>query len=210
MNDLLNNMISFISIHKNVSYLILFLWAMWESLFPISFLIYWEIFFLAWSILAWYWLLNIAIVAPLLIIWWFLGDNISYFLWKKYWFNIIKYIKGNRILWKIVNEKRFNIVDNFFKEKWWLWVLIARFSWPLARITPFLAGSFKLKYSTFIKYDIVWVILGIWLFIFVWYFFGRNFEQIINLISSYILVIIWIVCIIWTIIFLLKKNRIKK
>jgi len=182
---------------------------MWESLFPISFLLYWEVFFLAGSIMAWYWLLNIYIVAPLLICWWFLGDNISYFLWKKYWSNIIKYIKGNRILWKIVNEKRFNIVDRFFKEKWWLWVLIARFSWPLARITPFLAWSFKLKYSIFIKYDIVWVIWWIWLFIFVWYIFGRNFEQIINLISSYILVIIWIVCIILTIIFLLKKNRIK-
>jgi len=205
MHEVLNNLILFIENHKNIAYIILFLWAMWESLFPLSLFMYWEIFFLAWAILAWYWVLNIYIVAPLLIMWWFIGDNTSYFLWYKYWDKIINYLKQHKYFWKYLNNDNFNKLDKFFKEKWWLWVLIARFSWPLAWVTPFIAWSFGLKYKEFLKYDIVWVLGWIWLFIFVWYVFWKNFDWILNVLWNSILVIIWILIFLLIIYKFIKK-----
>jgi len=192
MHEILNNLILFIENHKNIAYIILFLWAIWEALFPLSLFMYWEIFFLSGAILAWYGILDIFIVVPILLFWWFLWDNSSYFLWKKYWDKIINFLKKHKYFWRYINTKNFDKLDNFFKERWWLWILIARFSGPLAWVTPFVAGSFGLKYKDFLRYDIIWVIWWIGIFIFVWYFFWKNFEWILDILWNSILMIIWL------------------
>jgi len=205
MNEILNNIMNYLEIHKNFSYIILFLWAMWESIFPLSFFMYWEIFFLSGAILAWYWILNIYIVAPLLILGWFFGDNISYFILKKYGYNILYFVENNKYLWKFLNKDKIYKVEKFFKQKWWMAVLIARFSWPLARITPFIAGTFKLKYNIFLKYDILGVLGWIGMFIVVWYFFWKNFEGIIGLIYNYIFELLILIIILLLILIYIKK-----
>ncbi len=207
MHDLLNNLIIFIENHKNIAYLILFLWSIWEAFFPFSLFLYWEIFFLSWSILAWYGILNIFIVIPVLLFWWLLWDNLSYFLWFNYWDKILSYFKKHRFFWKYLNEKNVNKLEKFFNEKWWYWVLIARFSWPLARITPFIAWTFKLKYKQFIKFDILWVVGWIWLFIFVWYFFWKNFDLILSILWNSIKIVILIIIMIILILSILKKYK---
>lgn len=205
MQEFLNNFMIFIESHKNISYIILFLWAMWESTFPVSFFIYWEVFFLAGSILAWYWILNIYIIIPILIIWWILWDNLSYFLWNRYWNSFLKYLRNHKYLSKILTKKRYNKIEKFFQEKWWIWIIIARLSWPLARVTPFVAWSFWLKYRIFLKYDIFWATLWISLFIIIWYFFGKNFNLILNYISDYLFVLAIFLFIILLVFYFIKK-----
>ena len=202
----LNNLILLVELHSHLAYLILFLWAVWDALFPLSFFIYWEIYFLAWAILAWYWILNIYIVSIILLIWWFIWDNISYYLGLNYWGKIISHLQKNTFFKKYLTKDNLDKIHNFVKEKWWISVLIARFSGPLSRITPFLVWIFWLKYKQFLKYDILWVIWGIWLFIVIGYFFWRNIQSIFFFFWNYFLkTILSIICVI-ILYKLIKKN----
>lgn len=204
MHELIDLLMNFISTHQNISYAILFLWSLWEAFFPFSFILYWEVFFLTGSILAWYWVLDIYIVTAVLLIWGVLWDNLSYLLWLKYGDKIISYLRVHKLFWRYISDENFSKVEWFFEKRWWLWIFISRFSWPLAWITPFLAWSFKLKYREFIKYDVLWVVLWIWIFIFAWYIFWKNFDLILNIMWKFILVTILLL-----IFFVFFKNPIK-
>ena len=202
----LHNLILFVELHNNLAYLILFLWSIWDALFPISFLVYWEIYFLAWSILAWYWILNIYLLIFVLLSWWFIWDNISYYMWYRYWNKIIWMLKKTNLLKDLLRKDKIEKINDFVQKKWWLSVLIARFSWPLSRVTPFFVWIFKLKYKEFIKYDILWVIGWIWSFIIVGYFFWKNIQKVFLFFWNYLIIIIWSIICVFLLYMLIKKN----
>ena len=106
MSYYLSILIEFIKNNENFSYFILFLWGLLDTLFPIWFFIYWEIFFLSGSILAWVWVLNIFYVTIVLYLWWIIWDSLSYYIWYKYW---------NTFLEKLFNKKWF---VKIFKQDW--------------------------------------------------------------------------------------------
>jgi len=88
--DIINNFIEFLINYHKLTYFILFLGSMFETIIGFSFFIYGEIFFLSGSILAGMGVLNIWYVMLVLYAGGIIGDNISYFLGKKYGLNIFK------------------------------------------------------------------------------------------------------------------------
>lgn len=198
MHEVLNSLITFVEAHKNYAYFLLFIGACIETIFPISVFVYGEVFFLAGSILAGIGLLKIWIIAPLLILWGIVWDNISFHLGRYFWKNILNFLRHHPFFWKILHQRNYQYLKKHFKERWGYTVFIARFWGPLSRITPFFAGSFKLPYSTFLLFNTPWVVWGIWMFIIVWYYFGQNFDSILNIIGEYLLWvwIVFVVCLI--------------
>jgi len=198
MKEYLDLISNYISNHQHYSYIILFIGATLDTLFPIGFFIYWEIFFLAWSMLAWLWILNIFYVSIVLYIWWVLWDSISFYLWYKYWDNFLNWLFNSKLFIRLFKKYWKDELLKTLEEKWWITIFLTRVWWPIARLTPFAIWSIKYKYTKFLKYNIPWVIFWISIFISVWYFFWTNYQNILNYIYNYIflfllIIISWII-----------------
>ena len=186
MSYYLSILIEFIKNNENFSYFILFLWGLLDTLFPIWFFIYWEIFFLSGSILAWVWVLNIFYVAIVLYLWWIIWDSLSYYIWYKYWNTFLEKLFNKKWFVKIFKQDWKQKLLEMLEKKWWITIFLTRVGWPLAWITPFVIWSTKYSYLKFIKYNIPGVIFWISIFISAWYFFGTNYQNILNYIYNYI------------------------
>ena len=68
----------------------------------------------------------------------------------------------------------------FFDRHGPLAVLIARLSGPLSWVMPALAGTFGLRYSSFLVFNTLGIVLGIGQFILVGYFFGSQIDSFLN------------------------------
>ncbi|WP_024786692.1 MULTISPECIES: DedA family protein [unclassified Lebetimonas] len=84
MSELINHFIKILIEYKEIAYFILFFGSMLETVIGFSFFIYGEIVFLSGAILAGMGILNIWIVTFVLYLGGIVGDNISYFLGRKY------------------------------------------------------------------------------------------------------------------------------
>jgi len=146
----------FFTHHTTLTYVILFLWSIAESLFPISIFIYGEIFFIGWALLAGSGILNIWIVFCLAVGWGIIGDNLSYFLWRRYGIPWLDSLQKKRIFSKFLTQENRKKWELFFKKYGGMSVFLGRFGGPLAWITPFFAGVLKLKYRKFIIFDTAW------------------------------------------------------
>lgn len=100
--------------------------------------------------------LNIWIVIPLLMFAAILGDNVNYYVGKRFGDYIMnsdkdRFIKKNHI------EKAKDFFDKNGKNS----IIIARFVPVVRTIVPFLCGSTKVKYSTFLTFSIIGAFLWV-------------------------------------------------
>ena len=185
------SVIAFLEANPNISYLILFLGSYFDTLFPMSFFTYGEIFFLSGAILAGTGYLNIWLVTLVCIVGGALADSSSFWMGKKY---------GQRLAYRVfkkentyLNLKNYSWAKAFFHKYGKKSVFFARLLGPLAWVTPFVAGTFNIKYRDFIKYNLPGVIIGIGEFMIVGYFFGFAYATFLGEIQRYILIIILVV-----------------
>lgn len=204
----ITSLMNFLSTYKNLTYLILFLGSFFETVIGFSFFVYGEIFFLTGAILAGTGVLNIWIVIIVLYAGGLLGDSTSYFLGKKYGFKLYKSLENKIFFRNYLNQKNYNKGIRLFEKYGGYSVFFARFMGPLSWITPFLAGTHKLDYKVFIKYDIPAVIFGIGQFIVIGYFAGANYKILLTLFSKYLFVIFFILLSLIIIYYYLKKKKI--
>jgi membrane-associated protein len=184
--------------HESIAYLVLFLGAYFETLVGVSFFIPGEIFFLSGSILAGAHILNIFYIIPIFYIGAALGDSSSFFIGLRFGAGVFRKDR------KILSSENFEKGERFFKKYGAKAVFFARLLGPLSWITPFLAGTYKLKYKEFLKYNIPGVLAGVGQFIIVGYFFGSQIGVILPLFERYI----WIVIIsVITILFLIRRIK---
>jgi len=207
---IIDQFIGFLIHYKEFAYAILFAGSMFETIIGISFFVFGEIFFLSGAILAGMGILNIWIVILVLYSGGILGDNLSYFIGKKYGISFYNKLKKMRLLNKLINEDNFGKGSNFFNKHGALSVFLGRLLGPLSWITPFIAGTYKLEYKKFLPYEMIGAIIGIGQFIIVGYFFGKHFDIVLTLIDTYIFVIIFIVIICLFILYYIKKKKILK
>lgn len=191
--------------HKEEALLILFLGSYFETIIGFSFFVFGEIFFLAGSILAGMGILNIWEVIAVLYIGGILGDSTSYYIGSRYGEGIYNRLKRVGYINHYINDKNYDRGVSFFKKKGAISVFFARLLGPLSWITPFIAGVYKLNYKTFLLYNIPGVIIGIGQFIIAGYFFGRHFDAILSLISTYVVWMFFIVTALIFLYFYLKK-----
>ncbi len=179
--------------HQQEAYIILFLGAFFETLIGPSFFIPGEIFLLAGSILGGTYVLNIWYVALALYSGALLGDNSSYFIGYRSSGTIFK--EGRRIF----NPENYKKGAAFFSRYGNRAIFLARILGPLSWITPCLAGVYRVRYSTFLIYNTPGIFVGIGEFLIVGYFFGNQYQTILNIIQYYFLIIIVIVIAIFAI-----------
>jgi membrane-associated protein len=176
---------TWLSGHESIAYLVLFLGAYLETLIGVSFFVPGEIFFLSGSILAGAHVINIFYVIPAFYVGAALGDSSSYFLGRRFGVGVFKKDR------KILSTENFDKGERFFQKHGAKAVFFARLLGPLSWITPFLAGTYKLKYKDFLKYNIPGVIVGIGEFIVVGYFFGSQIGVILPLVERYIAILVF-------------------
>ena len=100
--------------------------------------------------------LNIWIVIPLLMFAAFLGDNVNYYVGKRFGDYIMNSDK-DRFIKKSHIEKAKDFFDKNGKNS----IIIARFVPVVRTIVPFLCGSTKVKYSTFLTFSIIGAFLWV-------------------------------------------------
>ena len=100
--------------------------------------------------------LNIWIVIPLLMFAAVLGDNVNYYVGKRFGDYIMNSDK-DRFIKKSHIEKAKDFFDKNGKNS----IIIARFVPVVRTIVPFLCGSTKVKYSTFLVFSIIGAFLWV-------------------------------------------------
>ena len=100
--------------------------------------------------------LNIWIVIPLLMFAAVLGDNVNYYVGKRFGDYIMNSEKD-----RFIKKKHIEKAKNFFDKNGKNSIIIARFVPVVRTIVPFLCGSTKVKYSTFLTFSIIGAFLWV-------------------------------------------------
>ena len=130
--------------------------------------------------------LNIVIIIPLLIFAALLGDNVNYYVGKKF---------GSYIL---NSEKTFFIrkshilrAQKFFDKNGKNSIIIARFIPVVRTIVPFLSGATYVPYKTFLKFSLIGAVLWVAVICLLGYFLGQ-IEYVKDHLEKFIILIILI------------------
>ena len=100
--------------------------------------------------------LNIYLVIPLLIFAAILGDNLNYYVGKRFGEYIMNSEKDF-----FIKKKHLEKAKDFFDKNGKNSIIIARFVPVIRTIVPFLRGSTKVKYSTFLSFSMIGAVLWV-------------------------------------------------
>ena len=100
--------------------------------------------------------LNIYLVIPLLIFAAIIGDNLNYFVGKRFGEYIMNSEKDF-----FIKKKHLEKAKDFFDKNGKNSIIIARFVPVIRTIVPFLCGSTKVKYSTFLSFSMIGAVLWV-------------------------------------------------
>jgi membrane-associated protein len=137
--------------------------------------------------------LDIAVVIPLLILAALLGDNVNYFVGRRF----SDFIKSRD---KILFLKREYITqtEEFYVKHGPKAVIIARFMPIIRTIAPFVAGAASMKYSRYILFCLIGAVLWVSSITLLGYFLGNNewvkanFEKVVlGIVFVSVLPMVW-------------------
>ena len=100
--------------------------------------------------------LNIYLVIPSLIFAAILGDNLNYYVGKRFGEYIMNSEKDF-----FIKKKHLEKAKDFFDKNGKNSIIIARFVPVIRTIVPFLCGSTKVKYSTFLSFSMIGAVLWV-------------------------------------------------
>lgn len=100
------------------------------------------------------------------IIWFYLWDRVVHKLVKKYW----KYV--------LITTEHYDKSEKFFKKHWSITTFIARFIPVVRHLISLPAWVFKMDFSKFFIYTLVWAWLWNIALMSIWYFVWENQELI--------------------------------
>lgn len=100
--------------------------------------------------------LNIWIVIPLLMFAAILGDNVNYYVGKRFGDYIMNSEKDH-----FIKKSHIEKAKDFFDRNGKNSIIIARFVPVVRTIVPFLCGSTRVKYSTFLTFSIIGAFLWV-------------------------------------------------
>lgn len=110
---------------------------------------------------------NVLMLAPLLLVAAFSGDNINY--WIGFYFG--KKIVNNKYI--PINQTHIDQTQEFYQKHGGKTVFLARFMPIIRTFAPFVAGIGKMKYQKFIFYSISGGFAWVFGFVLAGYFFGN-------------------------------------
>lgn len=168
---------------QDTAYFILFLGSFFETLIPLSFFVYGEIFFLSGAMLAGMGSLDILLVGLVLIGGGILGDNCSYWLGRRYGFTLFTTLGKWPLAKRFFTPCSYQRGLTFFRKKGDAAVFLARLCGPFSWFVPALSGAFGQRYHRFVMFNSLGVILGIGEFLVIGYFFGSQLETVLAFIG---------------------------
>ncbi len=132
-----------------------------------------------------------------------LGDNVNYWIGRKFGLKVFEWkIRGKQL----VKTKYLDQTEAFFEKRGVAAIIMARFVPIVRTFTPFAAGIGKMKYRTFFTYDVIGGFLWIFSMTLAGYFLG-NIPWIEKNVSKVALMIIFISVLPMVISFLKAKNE---
>lgn len=185
--DSVPRLLAFLSAHRQWAYLVLFLGAYFETVVPFSLFVLGEVFFLSGALLAGMGTLNLWAVAAALYGGGILGDNSSYWIGRFYGAGLFERLSRWPVIGRLVRMEIRQKGVEFFRKRGAMAVFTARLSGPLSWVTPALAGTFRLNYLTFVRFNTPAVIIGISEFVLAGYFFGNHLGAIRAWLNEYAL-----------------------
>ncbi len=128
--------------------------------------------------------LEVTYIIPLLFFAALLGDNINYFVGRRFgnWF-----LKKENVLF--LKPEHLHRAAKFFQENGKKSIILARFIPVIRTIVPFLSGATKLSYLTFLLYSSIGAVIWVGILIAAGFTLGQ-FEIVKNNIDKVILLII--------------------
>lgn len=149
--------------------------------------------------------LDIYLILPLLIFAALLGDNVNYFVGKRF---------GNWILNRedsfLIKKSHIEKAKAFFDEKGKNAIIIARFIPVVRTIVPFICGTTNFSYKIFLLYSFIGAVLWVGCIGVLGYFLGQ-FQFVKDNLDKFILLIIFVANIpLFKQIYLNIKNKSKK
>ncbi len=181
LKDPLSTLEGFLDSYDKLTYAILFLVIFVETGFIVMPLLPGDSLLFATGLLAsTTGKLDVAIIIPLLILAALMGDNVNYFVGRKF----SAFIKAQD---KILFLKREYITQTeaFYAKHGGKAVILARFMPIIRTIAPFVAGAGSMKYARYITYCIIGAILWVASITLLGYFLGsnefvkENFEKVV-------------------------------
>lgn len=112
--------------------------------------------------------LDITIVIPLLIIAALLGDNVNYYVGRRFGTFILNSEKTF-----IIRKSHIKRAQEFFEKNGRNSIIIARFIPVVRTIVPFLSGATNVPYKTFLKFSFIGAVLWVALISLLGYFLGQ-------------------------------------
>ena len=191
-------LLAFASGHSYIMYAILFLWSILDVVPPFCFFTYGELFFIPWAMLASQGVLRIEVVLICAILGGILWDNISFWLWNKYGRTGLNKILSSKLVSKYLTKEKYIHYENILHSRGWVAIFIARFSGPLAWVTPFIAGATGFPYRSFFFWNTPGAIWWIGLFVVGWYFFGHSFPSLFLIAQEYMIIFLALLVVVLT------------
>ena len=128
--------------------------------------------------------LDITIVIPLLIIAALLGDNVNYYVGRRFGTFILNSDKTF-----IIRKSHIKRAQDFFEKNGRNSIIIARFIPVVRTIVPFLSGATNVPYKTFLKFSFIGAVLWVALISLLGYFLGQ-IEYVKEHLEKFIILII--------------------
>lgn len=127
--------------------------------------------------------IDILIIIPLLIVAALLGDNLNYFIGKRFG----DYVQSKEKI-GFLKRKHIEQTELYFEKNGGKTVILARFIPIVRTIAPFIAGAGEMRYATYISYCILGATLWVTSISLLGYFLGNvewvklNFEKVVMII----------------------------
>lgn len=128
--------------------------------------------------------LDITIVIPLLILAALLGDNVNYYVGRRFGTFILNSEKTF-----IIRKSHIKRAQDFFEKNGRNSIIIARFIPVVRTIVPFLSGATNVPYKTFLKFSFIGAVLWVALISLLGYFLGQ-IEYVKEHLEKFIILIV--------------------
>lgn len=170
MEHIILNFMPYLEHLNSLWYLIIFLWALLESIILIWYFIPWTTIILIFWMLSglWYYsFLNVFIIA---ILWNIIWNIISFFIWRYFWKKVLKdwfyFIKPKYL------QNAAVFINKYSGRSIFLWKLTP----AIKENIPFVAWILKIKLLNFLFWDILWAIAWSLIYVWTWYIFSSSFN----------------------------------